>query len=341
DRHYPDEVAAWSRLHASEFSQQQRRSKSIEFAEQQAASLARQMSPPVDQVDSRLLLAGVLLEGDRRSNEQLAFSWLSKTISGDRATLLGLTAVSTDPVSATLPYAPDAQAVLDRAAVIASVTNSPAVVRGRHLVGALLWEPLAQGAAELLGKAGEEGSDLAERLVAWVEPWAAKAEKDGWRRLLAGLDARTVRFAGYDNDDAAGEDRLNLQRDVQALAAVLASKHITPPLSVGLFGDWGSGKSFFMKQLRDHVQFLAESSRKAAAAQRPTDYCGEVIQIDFNAWHYMDANLWASLVAHIFDELNAQLNMQKKSTAEAYAASLASVKERREELAAEKKGLQA
>src|SRR5207249_4339798 len=28
-----------------------------------------------------------------------------------------------------------------------------------------------------------------------------------------------------------------------------------------------------------------------------------VRNIEFNAWHYADANLWASLVTHIFDEL--------------------------------------
>ena len=38
-----------------------------------------------------------------------------------------------------------------------------------------------------------------------------------------------------------------------------------------------------------------------------TAYCRDVVQIHFNAWHYMDANLWASLVTHIFNELARRL----------------------------------
>src|SRR5262249_33724283 len=234
DLHHPDEIEAWLRLHRSEFSV--RLTESVEGVERRAASLAVEMSPPVERVDSRLLLAAVLLEGDRRSTEKLACRWLAKTVPGDRASLLGLTAVPMSLASAKLPEAPDVQAVLARAGVIASVTNGQGVVRGRHLVGALLWEPLARSADEFLSKAGVERRDWAGRLVAGIEPWAAKAEKEGWRLLLAALDSTTVRFAGYDNDDPAGEDRLNTQRDVLALAAVLASKHIPPPLSVGLFG---------------------------------------------------------------------------------------------------------
>ena len=32
-------------------------------------------------------------------------------------------------------------------------------------------------------------------------------------------------------------------------------------------------------------------------------YCGNVRTIRFNAWHYVDADLWASLAATLFDEL--------------------------------------
>lgn len=47
------------------------------------------------------------------------------------------------------------------------------------------------------------------------------------------------------------------------------------------------------------VRELASASRRAESSA----YCGYVRNITFNAWHYADANLWASLVTHIFDEL--------------------------------------
>ncbi len=36
-----------------------------------------------------------------------------------------------------------------------------------------------------------------------------------------------------------------------------------------------------------------------------SSYCSCVRQITFNAWHYAEANLWASLAAHIFDNLSS------------------------------------
>jgi hypothetical protein len=116
-------------------------------------------------------------------------------------------------------------------------------------------------------------------------------------------------FAGFNNDNArAREDRLGINQDVNALASVLAAKDVDPPLSIGLFGDWGSGKTFFMDLLERRIEELAKASTAAGIRKVPSAYCSEIIQIRFNAWHYVDANLWASLVTHIFDELNAKLN---------------------------------
>ncbi|HVE82856.1 MAG TPA: P-loop NTPase fold protein, partial [Myxococcales bacterium] len=110
-----------------------------------------------------------------------------------------------------------------------------------------------------------------------------------------------------DNDSSHGDDQLGITRDVNAMAAVLASANLKPPLSVGLFGDWGSGKSFFMHQLRKRIGTLAGESKTAKSQGVPTSFCGDIVQIEFNAWQYMDANIWAAMVTHLFDELNREL----------------------------------
>ncbi|MEA2427672.1 MAG: hypothetical protein QOF37_1300, partial [Thermoleophilaceae bacterium] len=120
-------------------------------------------------------------------------------------------------------------------------------------------------------------------------------------RLLDALATPTL--AGYATDTVEGKDLLGIDRDVEALAAIVAARDSVPPLSVGLFGRWGSGKSFFMEQMRGRINDLAAEA-STAPDDEPSPFCENVVQIKFNAWHYIDANLWASLAAHIFDQLD-------------------------------------
>ncbi|WP_327292773.1 P-loop NTPase fold protein [Streptomyces sp. NBC_01198] len=91
------------------------------------------------------------------------------------------------------------------------------------------------------------------------------------------------------------EDRLGAAPYVSMLAAVISDRKTPTPLSVGIFGEWGSGKSYFMGLLRSRVAELAASGNPG--------YCQEVTQIGFNAWHYADTNIWASLGDEIFRQL--------------------------------------
>lgn len=121
----------------------------------------------------------------------------------------------------------------------------------------------------------------------------------------------TPHAAGYHADTDDGPDFLGITQDVHMLADLVVSRHIRPPLSVGLFGNWGSGKSFFMKQMRARVRALAdaaaaEEKRVGRRGQGVSTYCSNVRQITFNAWHYAEANLWASLATHIFDDLASE-----------------------------------
>ena len=79
---------------------------------------------------------------------------------------------------------------------------------------------------------------------------------------------------------------------------VLAHRDVTPPISVGLFGDWGSGKSFFMSEMRSLISRLSDLSR-----DRHGRFCEHIVQLEFNAWHYMDSDLWASMAREIFEGL--------------------------------------
>ncbi|HWT00288.1 MAG TPA: P-loop NTPase fold protein [Pyrinomonadaceae bacterium] len=105
-----------------------------------------------------------------------------------------------------------------------------------------------------------------------------------------------------DADDLKGDDHLDITPEVQAFASIMSASNVKTPLSIGLFGDWGSGKSFFMSKLKEEVNRIASAVREKPG--EPTAYYGNIVQIEFNAWHYVEANLWASLVSHVFENLS-------------------------------------
>lgn len=118
-------------------------------------------------------------------------------------------------------------------------------------------------------------------------------------QLLATFLDSPIASAGLSSDAVVpgATDLLGVDRDVRTLCAVLLARDVTPPISVGLFGDWGTGKTFFMQQMYDEV------NRLAAKADASSRLHSRVAQIRFNAWHYIDSNLWASLVSYILEEL--------------------------------------
>jgi len=119
----------------------------------------------------------------------------------------------------------------------------------------------------------------------------------------------SIKIAGLLSDSDKGTDHLNISRDVSAFARVIASRDFEPPLAVGLLGKWGSGKSFFMRKLMENISSLSEITYY-------TEYCKGIAHIHFNAWSYMDANLWASIVTKIFDGLNEYISRYSKSDIE-------------------------
>lgn len=149
--------------------------------------------------------------------------------------------------------------------------------------------------------------ELSERLE---KIWAKTVQPRPTSDLSTSID-----IAGVHSDSVSADavDHLDVEREAQAFARVTASSKTIPPLSIGVFGEWGSGKTFFMEKMQAHVKSLEKIAREASREQEPTAYHTNIVQILFNAWHYMESNLWASLVDHIFQELNKWLRPQQKS----------------------------
>lgn len=99
-------------------------------------------------------------------------------------------------------------------------------------------------------------------------------------------------------------DDLNSEGEARAFARLIASTAFKPPMAVGVFGEWGAGKSHFMRLIQQNLEVLAQSSADEHDEQA---YVDEVIQLEFNAWHYMETNIWASLVDSIFNGIGEHL----------------------------------
>ena len=108
----------------------------------------------------------------------------------------------------------------------------------------------------------------------------------------------------YRSDDPDDPDRLNRDAEAAALAEMITARSARPPLAIGLFGDWGEGKTHFLRRIADHVGKLAASAR-----DDPDDRLthSAVRQVHFNAWHYAETDLWASLVTELFSQMAAGL----------------------------------
>jgi RNase H-fold protein (predicted Holliday junction resolvase) len=116
---------------------------------------------------------------------------------------------------------------------------------------------------------------------------------------------------GFAEEMTKGRDLLDIRYDATALAVLLASTALNPPIAVGLFGRWGSGKTFLMRTIDRSIAQLADSGHPI--------FCRRVVGVWFNAWHYAESNLWASLLHHIFSSLHGRNSLPEQLLDEALA----------------------
>ncbi|MCP3057365.1 hypothetical protein LXT21_01085 [Myxococcus sp. K38C18041901] len=147
----------------------------------------------------------------------------------------------------------------------------------------------------------------------------------------SGSDFLLEPVAGIRSDIVDGvdlADRLNIEPDVNALCSIIAARSVEPPLAIGLFGDWGTGKSFFMSKMEKRLREICAQPSPAEDSSGKPYYFRDIAQIRFNAWHYSDGNLWASLMARLFEGLsrygieNGRSDVEEKLRAQLRSAEL-------------------
>jgi hypothetical protein len=141
--------------------------------------------------------------------------------------------------------------------------------------------------------------------------------------LKVGLYAAPTAF----HDGTAENDSLEFGEYADALVNIILKPQTVPPLVVGIYGPWGSGKSTFMRLVRDRLiertappaqsrlkPYVVSRFVRAKRLFRRTDAApkldptSRLIPINYDAWAYADATkLWTGLIERIARELDAEL----------------------------------
>jgi KAP family P-loop domain len=198
-------------------------------------------------------------------------------------------------------------AVSDVLATAGSLAGGPA--RLPHLLGALLQRSTAlrQALQSGLDRFGYEVQQVTEEYVTQLQQLDLSTSQPAGAQIGDWLREHFPRshasFATFSNDAVdATSDFVSVGVEADAFAYLIASKALVPPLAIGLFGNWGSGKSFLMAKIRTRVGQLTHLAQAAGAGE--VQVWGNVAHIEFNAWQYVESNLWAALLDRIFASLS-------------------------------------
>ena len=175
----------------------------------------------------------------------------------------------------------------------------------RHVLGASLLAGRQALDPRLLETLGLRWSQIRDVLLAAVREGASQDDQSVWKGVFERVSAASANFDL--SGDIAGQRRPDerhpaARRTTSAYVGVrvdVGHGDLRPDTRCrsrsGVFGEWGSGKSYFMGLLRGRVDVVRTSD--------PDKYLRDIRQISFNAWHYADSNLWASLGDEIFRQL--------------------------------------
>ncbi len=113
------------------------------------------------------------------------------------------------------------------------------------------------------------------------------------------------------SDADEGDDQLNIIGEVNALADAIAAGDMEPPLVAGILGGWGSGKSYVMHLLKQRLLEIRRKNIFDPAVRASSPYAGHFYLVNFDAWTYAKADLWASLMQEVLLALNDQISYEQ------------------------------
>ncbi len=135
------------------------------------------------------------------------------------------------------------------------------------------------------------------------------------------------------NDVAAEKDILGFKPYVEAIAEFLTAEGTKPPITLSIEGQWGCGKSSFMKQLKDRIRELNDLETDNLGTieanghidiETNSEITGsgfweslfpkkKYFAVWFNCWRYeKEDELWAAFALHFMEQLSEQLSWERR-----------------------------
>ena len=144
----------------------------------------------------------------------------------------------------------------------------------------------------------ESGSRDASSVSDTTTPQSNVAS-DPFMTARHGSDAHKISAAAFSSCDLpTAKDSLGFKPYVQAVTDFLINKGTRTPLTLSVEGEWGSGKSSFMRQMQDRLD-----TKKHRV-------------VTFTPWrHDKDEALWAAFVLTFVDQLAVKMSFHEKCAA--------------------------
>jgi formylglycine-generating enzyme required for sulfatase activity len=105
-------------------------------------------------------------------------------------------------------------------------------------------------------------------------------------------------------DLPAVEDFLGFAPYAQTLFDIICDENTQTPLTIGIFGSWGSGKTSLMRMIEKRLQELRRAQRQAEESCLDRPY----LTVWFNAWFYgKEESLGRALILRVLAELHREV----------------------------------
>jgi hypothetical protein len=101
---------------------------------------------------------------------------------------------------------------------------------------------------------------------------------------------------GIELDGAHPKDLLDRRAPADVLARVILESSGEAPLVVGVLGLWGTGKTEFMRYIRDAIERRVRAADGVGAGAL-------IAQRKYNAWHHVDSEPVSSIIGTVLDDL--------------------------------------